>query len=260
MSTLKVKRKVTPKVPWYEKPPLLFGAIAGLLVVSGFVMAQINSRVSQTPAEVADVDSVAAAVGDSISARWQLTAGLLGADEPLPQPAPGEILPPVLVETLRDAVLVREKLRAAHGGEFAFAPVSNWLALGSAAGWDALDRTTDFEPKRDFEFHRVPSGEVYVTAFVRRTVAEALSALGPQLTLGDEPTESRPPAWQFWKRGDEEGELKLYRDSVIELFPDLHPEATCLIALPIARLSPREIREIRIGRGLPSEVLAVALH
>lgn len=260
MSTLKVKRKVTPKVPWYEKPPLLFGSIAALLIISGFVMAQINSRVSQPPAEVAEVDSVAVAVGDSISARWQLTAGLLGADEVLPEPAPGEILPPVLVQTLRDAALVREKLRVVRGDDYAFAAARNWLTLGDAATWEALERKPDFEPRKDFEFHRARSGEIYVAAFVSRAVAEAFIALGPRLALREAPPENHPPAWQFWKRDDEESELKLYRDSAIDLYPDLNPEATCFVVLPLARLSPQEAREMRLGRGLPSVVLTAVLH
>lgn len=260
MSKLKVKRKVTPKVPWYEKPPLLFGAIAALLIISGFGMAQINSRVSEAPEEGSDVDSVAIAMGDTVNTRWQATAGLLAADADLPTPGAGQMLPPILIETLRDAAFVRGRLRDVRGGEFAFARARDWLALAGEASWDALEMKADFVPQSDLEFHRDLSGEVYVAAFVKRGVAEAMSALGPRLVLTDAPVETGPPAWQFWRRRAEPEKLTLYRESVIELFPELSPEATCLVVLPIARLSPREVREVRLSRGLPIEVLAVALR
>ena len=47
MKKIKVTRTVHRKVPWYEKPKILFLAIAGALMVAGVLMAQITGMLRE---------------------------------------------------------------------------------------------------------------------------------------------------------------------------------------------------------------------
>ncbi|MCK4305795.1 MAG: hypothetical protein KAY24_16275, partial [Candidatus Eisenbacteria sp.] len=119
MKKIKVTRRVITKPPWYERPPLLFGAIAGLLIISGFVMAQLNSRSAQQPTVLGtggDDDSLSAPA-ESLETVGHLPGHVLASDAPWPPAVSGECLPPVEVETLKGAVALRARLRHARALE-----------------------------------------------------------------------------------------------------------------------------------------------
>lgn len=284
MKKVKVTRRVARKVPWYERPPLLFGSIALVLLVSGIVMAHLHGGPSTSgePSSGALEDSLAAGADSLVDVADELPMHVLGSDAPLPPTEPGQCLPPMQVETLMDAAAIRTKLRDARMLQplvtpdgsagptegtpvFAYAPVKSLLEAAADGSepeviWSRLALTMEDQPRKDFEFHRDRSGYVYVEAFVSSEVAEALGVLGPNLVLDTPPEVDRPPKWQFWKKQTEPEKLVLYRGSEITLHPDLSPEATCVVVLPLQRIRPLRVREIRIAMARPVEVLDVALQ
>jgi hypothetical protein len=281
LKKIKVTKRVATKVPWYEKPPLLFGAIAGLLLISGLVMAHLNSRTAKPPVvlgpdSAGDSSVVATLPSDDLG---EAQAELLTVADALPPAESGVSLPPVVLETLKDAVALRARFRearqleappsagetAADRGHYAFGPPEALLEAAAQAPaptdlWAHMAFGAAERGPRDFEFHRDASGEAYIVAFVSREVGEALHARGPRLNLSPAPPVEAPPRWQFWRKAPEPEKLELFLESVIVLHPELSPEATCGVVLPLERLRPLRVREIRVGLTRPVDVLEVALR
>ncbi len=274
---IKVTKKVVAKTPWYEKPPLLFGAIAGLLLVSGVVMAHLNAR-SGSGGLFGSVapDSVATAADSAAVPAPAMPTHILTADAVLPSARPGGCLPPLRVETLREAVATRAKLRSARelrplaeaspgtGGMYAFTRGADLLtSLSAEAGranlWTRLSLTSEFDPAEQFELQRDEQDHLYIVSLVSLEVGEALGELGAQLQLAEPPPVAAPPKWQFWRKAPVPEKLSLYRGSEITLYPNLSPEATCIVVLPLERIQPLAVEELRLGHGRPVHALQVAL-
>ncbi len=272
---VKVTKKVAAKVPWYERPPLLFGAIAAVLLVSGILMAHLTSRTTSSTQSVlggdAGGDSLAPVVADTAAREHLLTV-----KDDIPAVGTGELLPPLMVETLQDAATARHLTRDVRGlesfadaagatGVFGFVAADNLLDAfqehGEAAGfWDRLPLHAQFDPDRDIEVHRDDLGAIYLAGFVAEEVGEALGTLGPTLPLPPAPEVETPPAWQFWKKRSPPETTTLYEGKVVSLHTVLNPEAKCFVVLPLQRARPEAVRTIRAAMEKPRQVLQVALH
>ncbi len=259
MKKVKVTKKTRVKTPWYERPPLLFGAIALVLLLGGILMAQLQSRsgdqtpLGAVPDSLAE-DASAAAGGPGTSgggdAKDQRAEFLLDLDDPLPDPATGGMLPPLVAVTLPDAATAREKLREARdlapveqtgsldAGHYGFADLGAWPQEEAATpvAWPELEAAP--EPGYEgIELHRDAEGAFYVMGFVSEELAGALGEQAPSLDLAPMPEEARIPKWQFWRKAPEPERLVLYQGSTIRVYPDIQPEATCAIALPAERIA-----------------------
>ncbi len=273
MKKRKVTKRAVVKTPWYERPPLLFGAIAVVLVAGGILMAHLTAGPSNKAAGDAEADSLVQ-VADLAPVAEPGLEHVLESGAPLPAARPGATLPAMEVETLREAVAARQQYRearslrsadeSAEGGLYAFTPVREvWSAAqagGQASSWSELPLATEFRPWADLGIQRDKDGTMYVEAFVDGPVAQALGDLGPDLTLEPAPLDQGPPKWQFWRKRPKVERLKLYQDSEITLYPDLCPEAMCLVVLPLDRLRPVGIEAVRTGGKRPIEALRVALQ
>ncbi len=284
MKKIKVTRRVHRKKPWYEKPEILFGVIIVGLGLAGLLLA----RFYQGPRQVAPLGTAAGA--DSAATRTNATPAapvldlghVLATGAPLPSVAEGELLPPVRVETRAAATQTRRALRAARdlrpmgavdggpgsgsGGEFAFAEGRRLLQAMNAPGggpaglWDTVPLESEQRVWCDFEIQRVRGGEVYVVAFVPALVAEALGEAGSSLALSPAVPNEQAPWWQIWKRKKDQGEIGLHQGSRTVLWPDLSPEADCVVVLPLERMDLLELRPMQSGLARPAEVLEIVLH
>ena len=280
MKKIKVTKRVHDKVPWYERPVLLFSAIAILLAGAGLLMAHLNRNVGSNSDPVlgtsnqADSTQVPQAGEVSGPGGWHLAAPhVLDAGGAIPQAASGEVLPPIYAETLVEAAHVRENLRRARdlqpwssGAEAAYGclPADSLVAaatgeaLGSEIGGE-LTPGSECRSCCDFEIQRDGEGKLYLMAFVGLETAEAFGKAGPRMDLAPEPEGPEPPRWQFWKKRAAPEEFELRHGSRIVLYPDLSPEGTCAVVLPLDRLQFSAGRRVREGLGRPVEVLEASL-
>ena len=83
---------------------------------------------------------------------------------------------------------------------------------------------------------------------------------GADFALAPRDPVANPPWWQIWKKRTKTAGIVLQQGSRIELYPDIDPNADCLVALPVARLSPREARSVNTGLASPVDVLEVELR
>jgi hypothetical protein len=278
---LKVTKRVAAKVPWYEKPVLLFGAIAVILLGAGILMANVTSRSARAPAALgpgAGGGTASPATTPSGPQAEVVPPGtLLNPTAALPPIASCQCAPPLAAETRQDAVAARTRLREARGlaprapedgpgvAVFSNVAVDELVAHASQTGspaqlWDRLTFKSEADPYTDIELQRDAEGCVYVAGFVSRDIAEALGALGPDLVLGPAPLVEKPPIWQFWKKPPKPEKIVLYQGSVVAIYPDLSPEAECYVVLPLTRARPSGVRTPRAALERPLHVLEVTLQ
>jgi len=273
---IKVTKRVRAKVPWYERPPLLFGAISVALVGAGLLMAHLNrgsggpdvlggpggsdtTRVENAQPQVEEEDT---GIGEHV---FQL-------GERFETPRPGDLLPPMAAETLGEAAEVRARLREARQatlggpgpGAAGFLEAGELVAAAGAGrlhpeAWEELGLSRDHRPWSDYELHWGRGGQIYLVAFVAADVAEALGLRAPDLALPPPVPGSEVPWWQFWKKAAEPEQLVLYQGSAILLYPDLNPLATCAVALPVQRVSLEAVRQVRTGLSRPVSVIEATL-
>lgn len=286
MKKVKVTKKTRAKTPWYERPPLLFGAIAIVLLLGGILMAQLQSRNANQTALGTVPDSLASPAGAPQSAGPAGSSGedrgdgsadraqyLLDPADPLPEPVTGQMLPPLRAETLPDAVAAREKLREARGltvvdqagpldpGHFGYADLGAWPADEAAASVAWGEFAAAPEPGYEgIELHRDLQGGFYVMGFVGEEVAGALGEQAPSLELAPMPEEARIPKWQFWRKAPKPERLVLYQGSDVTVYPDVQPEATCAVALPAEHIAVARAVERSIPGAHPIKVLEIALQ
>jgi hypothetical protein len=264
LKKIKVTRK-DKKLPWYERPVILFTAIGVVLAGLGLLMAYLNG-VASKKSLAADTVSAADTVQVPMAAPHVLEPGAA-----VPAIGTGELLPPLRTTTHADAGQARVAYRTARGIEragegpatYGFIDVKLIAGLGEAASpesWDRLPVSTEQRTWCDFEVARAAQGEAYLHAFVALDVAEALGALAPQLALAPSDPAAPPPAWQIWKKRPARAGVALWQGARIDLYPDLNPGAECLVALPVARLIPRGSRSARTGLATPVEILEVELR
>jgi len=278
---LKVTKRVEVKPPWYERPPLLFGAIAIVLLASGILMANVTSRTTKRSTQAlgqgTDTPTATTQTPGAAPAGSAATGHVLDPAAPLPPLAAGECGPPLAAETRQAAVVVRTRLREARalgaltveggreGAIFAHVAVENLVAQATQARdaaqlWDRLELHPGFDPLTDIELQRDGEGRLYVAGFVSRQVGDALGALGPGLPLTPAPPVRKPPAWQFWKKPAPAGAFELHQGSVVTVYPDLNPEAACFVVLPLERARPTTMRTVRAALERPQHVLEVTLQ
>ncbi len=286
---LKVTKRVAAKPPWYERPPLLFGAIGAVLLVSGILMANLTSRTARnagalgqathTPAATPGAEASPGATQTPASTPPGSTdpGHLLDPSAPLPPIAAGECGPPLAADTRHTAALARTRMREARslgaltadggreGALFAHVAVENLVTRATQGAspaqlWESLELHPGFDPLTDIELQRDAEGHLYVAGFVSRQVGDALGALGPGLPLTPAPPVTKAPAWQFWKRSGPAGAFELHQGSVISIYPDLNPEAECYVVLPLDRARPTAVRTVRAALERPQYVLEVALN
>jgi len=287
---LKVTKRVATPVPWYERPVLLFAVIGAALLGAGILMANITSRNVSVPTALgpggdgaADTLPVqgqpeARPAGQTAEQAEVVARGvLLSPDAALPPIASGQGSPPLLAETRQDAAAVRDRMRAVRGlvpvtlqhepgaAVFGDVMVDSLVAHAARPGtpgqlWDRLSFKTEADRYTDIEVQRDAEGCVYVAGFVAREVGELLGALGPDLELEPAPVVAKPPAWQFWKKTPRPEKLELYQGSVVAVYPELRPEASCFVVLPLSRAHPSGVRMIRAALERPQHVLEVTLQ
>ena len=268
----RVTRRTHVKKPWYERPWLLFIALIIALGIGGILISRLMSggqgvstlggpattdATTETP--VTPVPAAPAPTpGDDLT-------GILSVGDPLPAAEPGMVLPPIRVETTAEAAGARRALRLARAGTPGAAPafvegasLVQASAGGAAPSWDALSLRDEQRAFCDFEVSRAADGSAHLISFVSIEVARALAALGPAFTYPAAGQE--PPGWQVWKKRGDGDRLVLRAGSEVTLFPDLSPEATCLVAIPLQHLQPLRIRRVQTGRTQPAEVLEVTLR
>lgn len=267
MKKIKVTR-ATRKVPWYEKPYLLFPAIGLALVGLGLLMAHLSGLAREKTLEAETVHALPAA-----QQAAQATPHVLEPGSPLPPAGPGELLPPLKAGTRAEAEAAREACRRARGieragqgpGGYGFVDAQRIAAAAAGLGaeparvWSGLPLSPQQRTWCDYELQQSAGGETILVAFVPVELAEALGALAPALEL-PEPDPDAAPGWQFWRKKDEGEAARLHRGSRIELYPDVNPGAECLVALPAERIVPRGARSAHTGLSTPVEVLEVELR
>ena len=276
MARIRVTRRTHIKKPWYERPALLFIALAVALGLGGILMAHLfNTRRTavlggsgggHVGADSAGVPTTTAAAPTE---PLELP-GVLAPGDAFPAASAGMVLPPMRVGMLGEDAAARAALRAARHlgpvgsgeGVFAFAEGAKLVdagVTGAAIAWDALPLRAEQRGFCDFEVHRGADGSVYLVGFVAGNVAQAIARLGPGLVLPATGGEASPK-WQVWKRRGGSQEAVLHQGAEIVLFPDLGPEATCIVALPLERLRPLRVRRVDIGLPKPAEAIEVALR
>jgi hypothetical protein len=268
----RVTRRVHVKKPWYERPWLLFIALIIALGIGGILISRLMSggkgvstlggpvttdATTEAPAAPAPA-APAPTPGDDLT-------GILSASDPLPAAEPGMVLPPIRVETTAEATEARRVLRLARAVTSGAAPafiegasLVEASAGGAAPPWDALSLRNEQRAFCDFEVSRAADGSAYLIGFVSVEVARALAALGPTFTYPAAGQE--PPGWQVWKKRGDGDRLVLRGGSEVTLFPDLSPEATCLVAFPLQHLQPLRVRRVQTGRTQPAEALEATLR
>lgn len=294
---IKVTKREAAKVPWYERPVLLFGVIAAVLAVGGVLMAYVY-RQSSGPTTVfggAEGDSLAVATaageaaGDGTSSADSLRSSasqrqdsasqgseshVLAVRTMLPPAAPGHLLPPLHIETLADGSAARSAYRAARdlsppgapGPVYGFIAASELATALSAEASGAraalIEQLAPAEPDRnwvEFEVQRDSAGKIYVLGYVSTEVAEQFGALGAALSLPPAVAEEAPPKWQFWKK-HESGPVVVRAGATISLNPDPSPGATCALVLPFDRIARAAAREIIGGVARRTVVVDVVLQ
>jgi len=291
LKKIKVTKRVRAKVPWYERPPLLFGAIAVLLAGAGLLMAHLN-RGSNSPEVLGTgerTDGTSAPAQGEPATDWHAEApDVLAAGAELPPASPGKLLPPVRIETLGEAARVRERFRKARelerlafdGDPSGGAPGGRWLetdqpvwtcvpadsllsafspSASEAAARAALVPSAECRPCCDFEVHRDRDGGLYLLAFVDLETAEALGGLAPDLALPPAPPAEESAGWQFWKRR-QNSDRGVWQGGRILLHPDLDPEAVCAVVLPAERLAVTGFESARAGISPATRILEARLR
>lgn len=274
LKKVKVTKRAAKKAPWYERPPILFGVIAGVLLVGGILMAQLQSHNAGQTALGSAADSTAAAADSAarVSQADSMLASLVRASERIPPTGAGECITPVFAETRPEASEARTKLREARAltpvetagslppGSFGFAEIGD-LQSGpemplSWAGAEVSPQSSSHV----LEIHHDGDGHIYLMGFVSVEVAAALSERGGALTLPAPPDGTDIPKWQFWRKRPQQERLTLYSGSEITVYPDVLPEATCAVALPSEHVAASVPREIQIPGERPVQVLQVTLQ
>jgi hypothetical protein len=266
LKKIKVTRTVHKKVPWYEKPTLLFVVIASALLVLGILLARVTGKAGEKNlrSEIVLAEAAAPAAG---------TDHVVDLGTPLPTTAPDGLLPPIRVRTRSDAQQARALVRAARqGSEPDASPGEHGYIDGrrlaelakqgtlSPQAWAALPLTGTQREWCDFEVLRGATGEGVLLAFVAPDVAEALGTLGADFALPPRDPIANPPWWKIWKKRPKAVGIVLRQGSRIDLYPDVDPNADCLVALPVARLAPRAARSVNTGLASPVDVLEVELR
>jgi len=259
----RVTRRTHVKKPWYERPVLLFVVLAVVLIVAGiFISRFFMGRRQASIALGAEADSAAAraAAGTAEPVAVDLT-GLIAVGAALPAAAPGAILPPIYAATLPEGAEARRELRSAREAEGGYAFVEGARLIEAATtgmpAWEALPLRDSQRAFCDFEVQRETGGAGYLIGFVDLDAAKALASLGPSLALP--PAAPAAPSWQVWKKKGA-GRLELRVGSEILLYPDVAPEASCAIGLPLERVRPLRLRRVEGGLANPVEALEVALR
>jgi hypothetical protein len=266
LKKIKVTRTVHKKVPWYEKPTLLFVVIGGCLLVLGILLARVTGKAGENTLRSEVVIAEAAAPAPGMAHVVELGAAL-------PATEPGGLLPPIRVRTRIDAQQARALVRAARqGSETGAAPGEHGSVDGrhlvelakqgtlSAQAWAQLPLTQTQREWCDFEILRGATGDAVLLAFVAPDVAEAIGTLGADFALTPFDPVATPPWWQIWKKRPKTTGIVLRQGSRIELYPDIDPNADCLVELPVVRLEPRAARSVNTGLASPVDVLEVELR
>jgi hypothetical protein len=266
LKKIKVTRTVHKKVPWYERPTLLFAVIAVCLLVVGIFLARVTGKAGENALRSEVVIAEPAAPEPGMTHVVEIGGAL-------PPTAPGGFLPPIRVGTRIDAQHARVALRAARGegepgagqGEYGYVDGRRIVELArqgalSAQAWAQLPLAREQREWCDFEVQRGETGDAVLLAFVAPEVAEALGALGSDFALAPPDPGASPPWWQIWKKRTKTAGVVLRQGSRIELYPDVDPNADCLVALPVARLVPRGARSFNTGLTSPVDVLEVELR
>jgi hypothetical protein len=197
---------------------------------------------------------------------------LQDASAPLPSAQPGELLPPILVDTRAEIPKVRATLRAARNlagaesgasGGFAYSEadaIARTFAAGHAAEmWQSLPLVPEGRNWADFEVQRDNTGRDYLVGFVSSEIGDLMGALGPELSLPARPAEKTAPKWQIWKKRTAPP-VRVYAGSTITMYPDPSPEASVAIALPFDRIAGITADEVAGGVGRKTEILNVTLR
>jgi len=267
LKKIKVTRTAKAKLPWYERPVLLFTAIGAALLVLGVVMAWLSGMAREKALQADQVSATAPAAAEAA-----LDPGsVLEAGAPLPRPPEGGLVPPIRVRLRAEGEQARASLRAAlaSDGDVSAIPALGYVdtrslsrlgAQTAGADWEALPLSEQQRTWCDFELARGPGGGVYLLGFVALDVAGALGELAPDFAWPPPDTSASAPKWQFWKKKEAETRLRLRQGSRIELYPDLNPGAEFLVAIPAARLAPLGARSAHTGLATPMEVLEVELR
>jgi len=278
LKKIKVTKRVATKVPWYEKPPLLFSAIAALLLIAGIAMGRFNAKspdttmlgktgADSTQAVITLVENV-----DAIIEQEYET--LLSADAPFS--TNNEAVDPRRVKTLGDAADYRERMReyfhlapvdqadSRSGGCFGFIAAENLCPASSAgevvSSIEISQLASEFDPYTDFEVHRHQTEQMTLVAFIGKDDAVALARCGISMELPSPPPIEDIPKWQFWRKQDPPERGRLYAGSEITLYGDLRPEAMCACALPLSRLKLSEVAVLKSGVERPVHVLKATVH
>jgi hypothetical protein len=274
---IKVTKREAAKKPWYERPVLLFGVIAALLIIGGVLMAHLYRRSSGPPVVLGTADSDSAAV--VAVAAEELPAGapvshVLTLGTPLPEAQPGHLLPPLRVETLADGPAARSTYRAARdlsppgaaGPVFGFVDAREAAAaLSGESGATRAGLVEHLKPAGadrnwlEFEVQQDVANEIYLLGYVAPDVAEQFGVLGDGLSLPPAVAEKRPPKWQFWRKRDA-GPVVVRAGATITLYPDPSPEATCALVLPFDHIATATAREIVGGVARRTIVMDVTLQ
>ena len=265
----RVTRRIHVKKPWYERPWLLFIALIIALGIGGFLISRLMAGGRRavtlggppTPDAVSEEPATPAPPTPAATVTEDMT-GILSAGDPLPAVGPGMVLPPIRVETTAEAAEARRTLRQAPTGT-APAFIEGARLVGASAGgaapvWDALPLRNEQRAFCDFEVSRAVDGSAHLISFVSVEVARALAALGPSFTYPAAGQE--PPGWQVWKKRGDGERIVLRAGSEVTLFPDLGPEATCIVAVPLQHLQPLRVRRMETGLAQPAEVLEATLR
>jgi hypothetical protein len=265
MAKIKVTRRTHIRKPWYERPAVLFAALAVALILGGLLLARLFSARqpeafaptlggTPTPAAQETAPSPATPPSDELG-------GVLPAGSPLPASTPGAVLPPVRVLTHAEAAAARRALRQASSASpesgARFVEGAKLAGLASLT-WDALPLREEGRAFCDFEVLREAGGSGTLVGFVTLDEGKALADLGPSFALPAEGDE--PPGWQIWRRRDTSGRVRLHAGSRITFYPDLDPVATCIVALPLERLRPLRMRRADVGLAQPVEALEIELR
>jgi len=270
---IKVTKRVRAKIPWYERPPLLFGALAILLGLGGLLMARVNWGGGGKQSVLGDNRADSTLVPGGQAVDWHAQApGVLELGDALPNPNAGEALPPVRVETLIEAPEARQLLRETRGLQpakdggaalYGCAPAVVLAAQQETGSvqqpdWAAKTLKAECESCCDFEIHRDSAGQLYLLGFVSLEVGEAIAEAGPRMDFPAPRPTPQKKWWEIWKKKAAEEKI-IARGSLIDIYPDLQPDQVCVVVLPLERVEIMSINRAREGVARPVEYLQVRL-
>jgi hypothetical protein len=277
---IKVTKQVAAKVPWYEKPPILFTVIAGVLLVAGVLMGKFTTRAPDTSmlgAGAADSTLTVAAATAAEKAKLDSEFNTLISivvDQEFP---PADCLRlsdlgPIRVSTLNDAAWLRESIRshlglppigqAAQSIGYGFVAVSSFAAAadapeGERVDWASTPTDNDFDCYGDFEVYRTAAGESYLLGFVSKEAAVAINRTDQLTNLNPVPETPEIPAWKFWRKPPPPDPLNMYPGAEFLIYPDLRPDAPAAFLIHTHTLEYGEMVTVRDGVSHPVQALQV---